>query len=131
MVVGSADTLTTLSNNLHSRLIMIYVEPCCNISLCSTPSSQHWNVQFLEMIPTQILNLSYRAISQDNTFISYETTRVSNQKYVLVAPDVDSVRELFCCSSEEEVEYSFLHVLVAVDRWGETHDEFSLNPWIL
>src|SRR5437879_333585 len=64
MVVGSADTLTTLSNNLHSRLIMIYVEPCCNISLCSAPSSQHWNVQFLKMITAQILNLGNRAISQ-------------------------------------------------------------------
>src|SRR6266705_4437522 len=114
MVVGSADTLTTLSNNLHSRLIMIYVEPCCNISLCSTPSSQHWNVQFLEMILTQIQNLSYRAISQDNTFVSDETTRVSNQKHVLVASDVDPIWKLFCCSAEEEVEYSFLHVLIAV-----------------
>src|SRR6266705_3841002 len=114
MVVGSADTLTTLSNNLHSRLIMIYVEPCCNISLCSSPSSQHWNVQFLEMIMAQILNLSYRAISQDNTFVSDETTRVSDQEYVFVASDVDAVRELFCCPAEEQVKYSFLHVLIAV-----------------
>src|SRR5205807_5801069 len=114
MVVGSADTLTALSNNLHSWLIMIYVEPRCNISLCSTPTSQHWNVQFLEMITAQILNLGNRAISQDNTFVSDETTRVSNQKHVFVSSDVDSVRELFCCSAEEEVEYSFLHVLVAV-----------------
>src|SRR5437667_2701358 len=100
MVMGSTDTLTTLSDNLYSRLIMIYVEPCCNISLCSSPSSQHWNVQFLEMIMAQILNLRYRAISQDNTFISDETTRVSNQKDVFVASDVDAVRELFCCSAE-------------------------------
>ena len=100
MVVGSADALTALSNNLHSRPIMIYVKPCCNISLCSSPSSQHWNVQFLEMIMAQILNLSYSAISQDNTFVSDETTRVSDQKDVFVASDVDAVRELFCCSAE-------------------------------
>src|SRR5947207_11386071 len=118
MVVGSADTLTTLSNNLHSRLIMIYVEPRCNVSLCSTPTSQHWNVQFLEMVPTKILKLSNRAISQDNTFVSYQTARVSNQKHIFVASDVDPIRELFCCPAEEQVEYSFLHVIIAVSCWG-------------
>src|SRR5947208_3625083 len=71
-----------------------------DLSLYTSPSSQHWNVQFLEMIMAQILNLSYSAISQDNTFVSDETTRVSDQKDVFVASDVDAVRELFCCSAE-------------------------------
>src|SRR5437773_9855172 len=113
MVVGSADTLTTLSNNLHSRLTMIYVEPRCNVSLCSTPTSQHWNVQFLEMVPTKILKLSNRAISQDNTFVSYQTATDTNQKHILVTSDVDPISELICCPAEDQVAYSFPHVLIA------------------